>query len=985
MIATAPGYNWVSADTNGVNEQNNLEMLTANMLGYIQAGDPRIVMVGDSADLGSLPAPDRKAYSWALNTFGLEAGYMSFADVVTSGLPTTAKVVWYHNEDDPVISSDAMSAASTIGNFVDDGGGLFLTSFATEYAVTVGATTVSTSETINNNPAGPDAAWGIRPFPGFENHPLFANIPPTTDWADPNWMGFRTVSDSIAGHEAIRWWTQNTFPGTGMAAMPWFGGLDLPVVGEIGYGKGNVLITSAPGYQWLPADSNGVNEQTNLEQYTQNALDYLAPKPSLILVGGASSIADMADGEQNAYDWALSAFSLSASYMSFSDVAANGLPESAQVFWYHQEDSVNYPAGALMAADTLGAFIENGGGALLSGFATEYVADMEIVGVNDTTNETIDNDPAGPDAAWGVRPFPAFASHPIFANIPPTTDWADPNWSGFRTISDSVAGREAIRWWTQNTYPGTGLAAMPWFGGEDLPVTGEIISGSGGALTMSAPGYSWISADINGANEQANLELYTQNMLNYLYTIDEQQQFSVSYAGGDEIDEGDEDGKVLDVNVANAIFKDPLTQADWVIDNLPPGVSANLVRIDDQNATLTLSGTASDYDVDITDFTVKVPSSEFLNLKGDTAVSVGEVIFKAFVEIDVNPGKIAVLGVEPTLALTEPNARSGYQWAKDTFGDTSVTYFSFMDVVIDSVNFLSNYAAAWFHYEEFENLPLVADNENVSRIMRKFREESGGGILLSGTATQYAVNLNFEPNTLGMQVALLPETMNPDHWGFRVKPDALTHPAFANLGGLFTTLFTNGTRENPISWWVINPNDPNYASIPVADRFHGRHLAGPEWDSNFDIVVSLAEYEGNPGEGNVIAVGAGAWDWYIPDGVNEDSTELQTLAFNILNYLKATSATGINDLENHILAVTAFPNPFKEEVNIRFTLDKMMDVSVEILDIQGRVVDVLESRSNMLPGTHVTTWRADQFSNGMYFYRIKADQGVVNGKILLQR
>ena len=979
MIASAPGYNWVSADSNGVNEQANLERFTANMLGYL-VPSPEIILVGDPTDFNSLPAPEQNAYGWASMNFGFEAKYMSFSDIQTNGLPESARVIWFHDEDSTMISADAMAAAPAIGTFIDNGGGLFLTSFATQYALTIGATTTGPNEVINNNPRGPDAAWGIRPFPAFTDHPLFEGIPLNTDWADPAWSGFRTISDSIAGHEAMAWWTGNSFPGTGLAAMPWFAGEDLPVVGEINTGRGNVVIASAPGYQWLPADSNGVNEQTNLEMFTENALNYLRPLPTIAVIGGSDLVGDLPSGERNAYNYVLGEFSVNATYLSFANIQANGLPDNVKVVWYHQEDSANLPSSATAIAEIIDTFVNEGGGLLLSGFATGYAVDINATAV--APNETIDTDPKGPDAAFGIRPFPAFAAHPIFEGIPSTTDWSDPGWSGFRTISDSISSREAIRWWTAGSYPGTGYAAMPWFGGEDLPVIGEITYGDGGLLTATAPGYNWVSADSNGVNEQNNLERLTKNMIEYLFTVSEQQSLIISIAGG-EIAEGEEDGKVIDVQVSNALFKDPLTPANWVVDSLPDGITASIARLDERNATITLSGTAIDYDVD-KGLIVRIPSTEFLNLKVDTLSSEGDVIFKAFVEVEVNDGKIAVLGTATTLDATEPNARAAYNWAKRRFGDSTVTYFSFQDVILDSVNLLANYDAAWWHYEEspITNLPLLADNANVSRILTRFKDE-GNGIFLSGMAPQFLVNLGLEDNTNGMEILFDEKASNPDRWGFKVKADQLNHPAFLNLDPVFFTLLTSGTRENPLCWFVINPNDTRYENIPVEDRFHGVNLASTEWDAQNNILVTIAEYPGAPGEGNVMMIGAGAFDWYIPDGVNDDSVQLQTLAFNILNHILVPSSVGIAD-DLPRLEVKTYPNPFSDKVRIQFTLDKAQQIQIEIFDVTGKKVANLV-HEKMAAGTYTKTWLTTELNEGIYFYKIKGEYGYGRGKLLLQR
>ena len=980
MVCTAPGFNWVNAPINGVNEQTNLEQFTANMLNYL-ATDPTVVLVGDAADVASLPLSEQNAYSWALSTLGFGATYQSFADVSANGLPASAEVVWYHLEDAPAIPASATSAATTIGTFVADGGGLFLSSFATEYAVTTGITSTGPNETIDNDPAGPDAAWGIRPFPGFETHPLFDGIPPATDWADPNWMGFRTISDSVAGHEAVRWWTGNSFPGTGYAAMPWFGGLDLPIVGEIPYSKGTMVFTSAPGYQWLPAATNGANEQDNLEKYTENVLNYLQPDPSVILVGGSASINDMPPGERNAYNWAVSAFGLAAGYVSFAEIASDGIPESAKVIWYHQEDSATLPAEAINIASDIETFVSNGGGILLSGFATGLAVDINATTV--APNETIDNDPAGPDAAWGVRPFPSFSNHPIFDGIPLNTDWIDPNWSGFRTVSDSVAGREAMRWWTGNTYPGTGFGAMPWFLGEDLPVVGEIPQGMGAVITCTAPGFNWVSADINGINEQNNLEQFTENMLNYLFTVSEVQELELTVQGAasNDINENEEDGKIIEVGVRNATFKPTLEDTSWVVANLPQGISYALARVDDQTATLTLSGTPTDYDVDITDFTVQVPSSEFVDLRTDTLSSVGDVIFRAFVETDINPGKIVLLGVPSDTSGLDSDELAAYRWVFETFGDDDVDYFSFLDVALDSVSFLSDYRVAWWHYDTFRDLPVDATNGNISRIMRKFHQ-AGNSIFLSTFATQYAPNLDLEPHTFAMEVHDTPTMNNSDPWGYHIAE--LNHPAFNNLTKPeFFTLQTNGNiREDNWAWWVLDANNPAYDSIPVANRFRGTVLASTEWDDNNNIVMTVGEYESDGTTGSVFVVGAGAYDWDVSPGTNPLHPNMETFTFNILNYLKGVSNTVSNDRRFGDLSVKAYPNPFRTYINLQYVLPKSGHVKLEIFDVNGRkietIVDEVQGAS-----MHEVIWQPQKQPSGVYIYRITAGDIAGHGKIYL--
>ncbi|MEI6408557.1 MAG: DUF4960 domain-containing protein [Bacteroidota bacterium] len=984
ITCTAPGFNWVNADINGATEQANLQAITANMLNSLQAST-EILLVGDAASLSGLPASEQNAYNWAAQKFGLAAQYRSFADIAANGIENSVKTIWFHLEDAPAMPTSAAGAKTAIANFVKAGGGFFASSFATQYIFDIGASAVAPTETIDHDPAGPDpdVAWGVRPLSGQNGHPFFAGITPTTDWTDPNWGGFRTIGATTAGHEAIRWWTGGTFPGTAIGCMPWWNPNDpnIPVLGTIKYQLGTVAFASAPGYQWDAAGSNEAASQANLEKLTENILNFTRPGASLIVLGGPASVNDLPQGEKNAYNWALGHYS-GAQYRSFDDIAANGIPAETEVLWFHYEDDPNLPATATNAASKIDAFIHAGGGLLLSGFATGFATAVNATTVAPT--ETIDHDPAGPDVAWGVRPLAGLDAHPVFANLTPTTDWVDPNWGGFRTIGASVQGREAIRWWTGGSYPGKPLACMPWWNPNDpnIPVIGLIKTGDGGVVTSTAPGYHWVNATINEVGPQANLEQLTVNMLNILRTVNEEQTVELKLAvGGTTIKEGEENGKVINVEVRNATFKPSLTPANWEVLNMPQGISSTIAQVDAKHATITLSGTAADYDVDITNFTVRIPVSEFLDLNSQKIESIGAVIFDAFIEAAPVAGKIALVGTEASLNDLDPDEKAAYDWAITKF-DTNAVYFNIVDLVLDPT-LLNNFKAMWWHYDKFIDLPLLFDNPNTENMMKTFRN-NGGGILLTGSATQYVKNLDATtkgPNQVSR--AAVPGT-NPDHWGFRAKDPG--HPIFANLPVPFTTLYSQtGLREDLLAWWNLVPDfDPN---TPPQDRFDGVYLASTEWDANFQFICSVAEFPGqtSPCQGDILTVGAGAFDWYLDGGANEDRPTLELFTTNMLNYLRAGCTTASQEPLQNTLPVMAYPNPVSDVLNIAFSLKQTESVDVEIFDMSGRRVAQLMQHETAPAGTNTVRWSTTSRPAGTYFYRIVAGNQVGAGKVFVDK
>lgn len=92
------------------------------------------------------------------------------------------------------------------------------------------------------------------------------------------------------------------------------------------------------------------------------------------------------------------------------------------------------------------------------------------------------------------------------------------------------------------------------------------------------------------------------------------------------IAEGSEDGEVITVAVVGGTFVDPITDANWILTNLPVGVSkGSVTRIDETTVEIALSGNrSSDYSVDITDATLTITASEMDEYTGvDLNVNTG--------------------------------------------------------------------------------------------------------------------------------------------------------------------------------------------------------------------------------------------------------------------------------------------------------------------------------------------------------------------------
>jgi len=67
-----------------------------------------------------------------------------------------------------------------------------------------------------------------------------------------------------------------------------------------------------------------------------------------------------------------------------------------------------------------------------------------------------------------------------------------------------------------------------------------------------------------------------------------------------------------------------------------------------------------------------------------------------------------------------------------------------------------------------------------------------------------------------------------------------------------------------------------------------------------------------------------------------------------------------------------FPNPFRGETVIRFTLPQKTKVNLSLFDMNGRLVKTLVDGSKD-SGTHAVTVNSGVLTSGMYFYKIQAD------------
>jgi len=85
---------------------------------------------------------------------------------------------------------------------------------------------------------------------------------------------------------------------------------------------------------------------------------------------------------------------------------------------------------------------------------------------------------------------------------------------------------------------------------------------------------------------------------------------------------------------------------------------------------------------------------------------------------------------------------------------------------------------------------------------------------------------------------------------------------------------------------------------------------------------------------------------------------------------------------NTVTLEGAYPNPFNPVTNIKFSVPERMHVEMNIIDIQGRLVDRIVQNIYEY-GNHEVVYNADLMSSGIYFIQLVTETEIKYSKIIL--
>ncbi len=112
-----------------------------------------------------------------------------------------------------------------------------------------------------------------------------------------------------------------------------------------------------------------------------------------------------------------------------------------------------------------------------------------------------------------------------------------------------------------------------------------------------------------------------------------------------------------------------------------------------------------------------------------------------------------------------------------------------------------------------------------------------------------------------------------------------------------------------------------------------------------------------------------------------DTTESNSLTWDV-----SVTAVGVHSDEPRYpdtpTLYPSVPNPFNSQLKIKYSIPNYGRVKLELLDIRGRVLDVMRNEMQR-KGNHSLTYRGNNLTSGVYFIRLSSDANIQVEKVLM--
>lgn len=201
-------------------------------------------------------------------------------------------------------------------------------------------------------------------------------------------------------------------------------------------------------------------------------------------------------------------------------------------------------------------------------------------------------------------------------------------------------------------------------------------------------------------------------------------------------------------------------------------------------------------------------------------------------------------------------------------------------------------------------------------------------------------------------------------------------------GTTFDDWFTHVATSTPVSVTNVNASTssitPTTFALPNPPVVNGFYAISIDvMNAQNDTITIWATQQG-------LGCGGGLAFSKLSDGTISSFYSQYSGSYDPSLIFWAVTDDNVSNEENmlSITSTKAFPNPAMDNVNILYSLNNSAEVTLNIVDIQGRTVKSIVE--NQTAGGQQFNVNVEELNAGTYFYSIVAGDEVMNGKFVVR-